>query len=186
MSKEKASSRINSRIGGGSQAPKPGFRPGGFSVVKLFPLVVAATVGVGAIFVFSGKEPEAKNTVVTPENIEEVIAEMKEEERTPMGSYEVFMTTDWTFSDGSSASKDAYVLNPTANKNTVYFTITLSSGEQVYKSPYIPVGSSLNNITLDTPLEKGFYKAVLTYHLVDTSNEEVSRVSVSVNLTIKN
>ncbi len=186
MSKEKASSRINSRIGGGSSAPKPGFRPGGFSVVKLFPLVVAVTVGVGAIFVFSGKEPEAKNTVVTPENIEEVIAEMKEEERTPMGSYEVFMTTDWTFSDGSSASKDAYVLNPTANKNTVYFTITLSSGEQVYKSPYIPVGSSLNNITLDTPLEKGFYKSVLTYHLVDESNEEVSKVSVSVNLTIKN
>ena len=186
MSKEKASSRINSRIGGGSHAPKPGIRPGGFSVVKLFPLVVAATVGVGSIFVFAGREPEAKNTVVTPENIEEVISEMKEEERTPMGSYEVYMTTDWTFSDGSSASKDAYVKNVVANKNTVYFTIALENGEQVYKSPYIPVGSSLNNITLDTPLEKGFYKAVLTYHLVDTSNEEISRVSVSVDITIEN
>ena len=181
MSKEKASSRINNKIGG-SGAPKKKSSP----VMILFPLLIVVAVIGGVIFVLSGKEPEAKNVVVTPENVEEVIEQMKEEQKTPFGSYEVAMTTEWHFPDGTSAAKDAYVENAVTNSNAVYFTIALAgSTEDIYKSPFIEVGSYLTNIALDTPLEKGTYDAVVTYHLVDSSKEEISTVSVAVTLTIE-
>ena len=181
MSKEKASSRINNRING-SAAPKKKSSP----VMILLPLLIVAVVVGGVIFVLSGKEPEAKNVVVTPENVEEVIKEMQEEDKTPAGSYEVAMTTEWHFPDGSSAAKDAYVENAVTNTNTVYFTIALAnSTEEIYKSPFIEVGSYLTNIALDTPLSRGTYDAVLTYHLVDDSNKDLSEVSVAVTLIIE-
>lgn len=183
MSKEKASSHMNNRINGSSRQTT---RKSSSPVMLLFPLLIIGAIIGGIIFVLNGKEEEPKNIVVTEENIEQVIAEMKEEQKTPTGSYEVMMTTEWHFSDSESASEDAYVANPVTNRNTVYFTITLSdSGEEIFKSPYIPVGSSLSNITLDYPLEKGTYNGVLTYHLVDTSNIEVSRVSVGVTIIIE-
>ena len=182
MSKEKASSRINNRIGG-SGAPKKKSSP----IMILFPLLIVAAVIGGVIFVLSGKEPEeAKNTVVTPENVEEVIANMEEKDKTPIGSYEVAMTNKWHFPDGKSASTDAYVENAVTNRNTVYFVITLSdTGEEVYKSPFLKVGDNLSNIALDKELAAGTYKAVMTYHLVNSSNESVSRVSVGMTIIIE-
>lgn len=182
MSKEKASSRINNKIGG-SGAPKKKSSP----IMILFPLLIVAAVIGGVIFVLSGKEPEeAKNTVVTPENVEEVIANMEENQKVPMGSYEVVMTNKWHFPDGKSAAMDAYVENSVYNSNTVYFTITLdSTGEEIFKSPFIPVGSHISGITLDKELAAGTYTAVMTYHLVDSSNVETRRVSVGITLIIE-
>ena len=97
------------------------------------------------------------------------------------------MTEKWTFENGSAVSADAYVENRVYNQNTVYFTITRSDdGSVIYKSPYLPVGSSLENIKLDTSLNAGVYDTVLTYHLVDEGNQELSTVSVSLVITIKN
>ena len=182
MSKEKASSRINNKIGG-SGAPKKKSSP----VMILFPLLIVVAVIGGVIFVLSGKEPEAKEVVITPENVEEIIAEQKEESKTPIGSYETAMTTKWHFPDGSSASTDAYVENAVVNRNTVYFTVSLAdTDEEIYKSPFLKVGDVLTEVTLDKELTAGTYKAVLTYHLVDSSNEDVGRVSVGITLIIEN
>ena len=182
MSKEKASSRINNRIGNTNAPRKKSSSP----IMILFPLLIIAAIIGGVIFVLNGKEPEAKNVVVTPDNVEEVISNMEEESKTPMGSYEVVMTTKWHFPDCNSTSTDAYVENSVTNNSTVYFTIALPNSEgDIYKSPFIPVGSFLSGITLDYELAAGTYDAVMTYHLVDSSNIETSRVSVGITIIIE-
>lgn len=130
--------------------------------------------------------PQQRNVVVAPENVDEVIAQMEEEEKTPVGSYEVTMNTHWTFPDGKSASSDAYVENSTSNTNMVYFTITLdSSGEEIYHSPYLELGAQLTDIALDKELEQGDYNAIITYYLVDDDFNELSNVSMYMTISIE-
>lgn len=177
MSKEKASSRISNNTG---RSGRKSFSP----VLLIVPMLIVAAVGI-FIFVLTREEPD-KNVVVTPDNIEEVISKLSEEAKTPQGSYEVRMSTTWKFEDGKAASETAFVENVPNNRNTVYFVICLKdTEEEIYKSPYIPVGSSLSNIVLDKPLDKGTYNAVMTYYLVDDSNKDVSRVSVGLTLIIE-
>lgn len=134
-----------------------------------------------------GEEPEViYNNVVTPDNVDEIISQMEEREKTPVGSYEVSMNTDWVFPDGDSASANAFVENSTANQNMVYFTITLrDSDEELMRSPYLAVGSRLDDIKLDTALEAGIYDSVITYHLVDDEFKELSSVSLYMTITIQ-
>lgn len=151
-------------------------------------LVVFILLIVVIMFMVSRRRgSEEVNRVVTPDNVEEIIANLDDSVRTPIGSYEVLMNTVWHFDDSSSGSRDAYVENSVNNLNTVFMTITLpESGEEIYKSPYIPVGGTLENILLDQTLAAGSYKTVLTYHLVNDSYEEISSVSVNVTIVIEN
>lgn len=179
MSKNKATQKINGRL------IKEDARNSRSHIAFLVPcIIVVAILGI-LLITFWGKDTEA-NLVVTPDNVEEMIAALKEEDRTPIGAYEVSMNSHWTFPDGESASEDAYVQNSICNNNTVYFVIKLEeTGQEIYKSPYIPVGSSLENITLDYELDEGSYETVLTYYLVDNSFKKVSEVSVGVTITIE-
>lgn len=180
MSKEKANDRINSRIAPAAAAKKSHSR----IIIAVAGIIICVLVGV-ILYMLVGKDSKAYNTVVTPDNVEEVIAELDEAEHTPVGSYEVVMNTDWVFPDSSSASSNAYVENSVDNQNTVYFTIALANGTTpIYESPLIPVGSHLEDIKLDTKLDAGTYDAVMTYHLVDDDNKEISSVSVSMKITI--
>lgn len=181
MSKEKATQRIN----GGSAEKKPAKK---FSPLLIVILVVFALLIVFIMFIVSRRSnSDEANRVVTPDNVEEILANLDDSENAEIGSYEVYMNNVWHFPDSASSSTDAYVENRVTNTNTVYFTIALpESEEEIYKSPYIPVGSSLDNITLDSELAAGSYKTVLTYHLVDDSFEEISYVSVYVTLVIEN
>ena len=98
----------------------------------------------------------------------------------------VNMNYDWTFDNAKATSTNAYVGNSVNNSNTVYFTIALEGSEDViYKSPYIPVGSHMENITLNSNLEAGTYEAVLTYHVVDDAYKDMASVSVAVTITIE-
>ena len=95
--------------------------------------------------------------------LQKILMQMKEEEKTPVGAYEVSMNTKWIFADGASVSENAFVENSTANTNMVYFIITINNGEEVYHSPYMEVGSYLENIQLDKDIPKGDYDAVITW-----------------------
>lgn len=126
--------------------------------------------------------------VVLPDNVDEVADAMKEQEITPIGYYEVRMNTEWTFPDGNTPSSNAYVANKESNQYPVYFTIELAddSERNIYTSPLLTVGSELKEIQLDEPLEKGSYDCVLIYHLMDEDDNEQSRVSVKVSITVEN
>jgi hypothetical protein len=180
MSKQKANDRIDNR----STTKQQGNRS---TIIILITAIVVVCILAGVIlFLLSGKDSQVYNAVVTPDNVEEVIDQQSQEDYTPIGSYEVNMNTDWVFPDGASASTNAYVGNNTSNQNTVFFTIALTDDErQIYESPLIPPGSHLEDLKLDEDLDAGTYGAVLTYHLVDEENQEISSVAVNITITIE-
>lgn len=183
MSREKANERINSRVGKTTaHTPHVGI------IIAVSAIVVFALVGTIIYLILGDKDADQYNSVVTPDNVEEAIAELDNKDATPMGSYQVTMNTEWIFPDAASASTNAYVANSNSNRNTVFFTIALASdaSTDIYRSPYLPIGSHLEDIKLDTALDAGTYPAVMTYHLVDEENKEVSSVTVSMTLTIEN
>lgn len=164
-----------------------------FSTINIIVIAVIAIFILGGIAIYamvdSGKKVDSNsfNQVVTPDNVKEVLAEMATTDKTEIGAYEVNMNTTWTFKDSSTPSSDATVGNSTSNQNTVYFTIALTKDNtQVYKSPYIPVGSNLKNIVLDEKLAAGTYPAVITYYLVDSQYIVQSHVAVNMTLTVQN
>ena len=133
------------------------------------------------------EEDKRRNVVVNEQSAEDVMAGLDEQDVTSVGSYEVKMNSNWIFEDGSSASENAYVENVKNNTNPVYFDIARSdNNETIYESPILPLGSHLEKIALDKPLEAGSYDCVCTYYLLDEENNPVSQVSVTVSITIRN
>jgi flagellar basal body-associated protein FliL len=150
-------------------------------------VALVVVVAVVLVLVLPKNDTETRNTVVTPDNVDEVLASMQDNQKTQAGQYEVAMNTTWEFEDGNSASSNAYVENTTSNTNDVYFDIVRSdTGETIYKSPTIPVGSHLEGITLDTALEAGSYSCVLTYHLLDDSGEPISKLNINLDINVAN
>lgn len=155
-------------------------------VVIIIGIIFLALIAIILIFAKPEVTSEARNVVVTPENVDEILGNLKEQ-KNPSGQYEVTMNSDWEFDDGASASTNAYVENAATNSNDVYFDVVLSdTKETILKSPIIPVGSHLEDIALDTELSAGKYKCVMTYHLLDDAGTPVSTVSINLNINVKN
>ena len=135
-----------------------------------------------------GEQQERRNVVVNHDNVDDVIQQMAEAAQNFVepGYYTVMMDTDWHFSKGDAVSDDAIVENLIEHTNDVYFDVFLleDESEAIYKSPVIPRGSYLENIVLDTPLEKGIYDCVIVYHLVDEEQETVSTLRVAFTITV--
>lgn len=179
MSKETETEKVNETKKG----------KGGKIVLVLCILLILVLIGVVIYLLMNkeGEEKEKRNVVVTEENVEEMIAQMSEEQKVPMGAYQVTMNPTWKFEDGKAASSNAYVENIETNTNSVYFDVTRSDTEEViYESPILPVGSHLENITLDKNLAAGSYDAVVTYHILDESEESISTVRVGITIVINN
>ena len=155
-----------------------------FAVCAIIIIALLATV----IYLLTAKKEEDKpvkrNVVVNEKNVDEVIEHL-EKEKVSVGSYQVTMNTTWHFSSGDVASDNAYVKNAEANTNSVYFDVTRSdTKETIYESPIIPVGSWLDDITLDTDLPDGIYDCVITYHLLDEENNSISTVKLTLAIVI--
>jgi hypothetical protein len=124
-----------------------------------------------------------RGTVATPENIDEIKAQVNEPVQD--GYYRTRMSVDWDFQTSQTPSHNAYVENAPQNTRTVYFDVILDdTNELVYSSPFIPVGAKLEDFALDAKLAKGDYTATVVYHLVDDAHQEITTLSVSVNLHI--
>ena len=149
-------------------------------------IVLVAVIAVAVIFI-QPNSAEKRNVVVSPENVDEIIAEMEDAAKTQPGQYEVTMNSTWEFESGNAASSNAYVGNSTANSNDVYFDITLADSEEtIFESPIIPVGSHLESITLDKVLEAGTYDCVLTYYLLDENDKPISKLNIAITIVIHN
>lgn len=145
---------------------------------------IVAAIVITLVLVLSGaSEKDERKAIVTPDNVDEIITDFQDN-KVEEGMYEVTMNNYWEFANGDSASSNAYVENSTANTNDVYFDVVRSdTGENIYSSPIIPIGSHLEDITLDQSLEAGEYACVLTYHLLNENEESIS--TLNINLTIK-
>ena len=160
-------------------------------VICVTGLVIAILIGIIIYLLNKPSDIETPNqstsnraTVVTEENVKEITEKVKEPVQD--GYYNCQMNVEWNFTDSTQPSYNAYVVNSTINTRTVYFDVNIAeTGELVYSSPYIPVGAELKDITLDVDLPMGDYPAIVTYHLVDDEQKELSTVSVSVTLHIE-
>lgn len=180
MSKETSNENINDQAKTGKNR-KP-------LIITIIIAVIIIGILIGIIvYLLPRPEDKSYNNVVTPDNVDEIISQMEEDAKTPVGSYEVSMNTDWVFPDSNSASTNAFVENAVTNQNTVYFTIALADDPEtdIFKSPYLEVGSHLSDIKLDSVPAQGIHDAVITYHLVDEEFNELSSVSMYMTITIE-
>ena len=164
-------------------------KKGGGRTVGIILLVVIILILAGVIaYLLVSRQPEEeesgglRGTVVTPNNVQKA-----SEESVAPGYYTVRMNYEWYFATGDAVSENAYVENLAVNTNAVYIDLFLAEDEEnaIYKSPVIPLGSSLQNIALDTPLEAGTYPCVAVYHLVDDDQKTLSTLRVTVTVTVE-
>jgi len=149
-------------------------------------LVIAILIGIIIYLLMrpSDEPDDNRATIVTEDNVDEVIEKMNEPVED--GYYSCQMNVEWSFVDSSQPSYNAYVANSDINTRTVYFDVNLEEDNTlVYTSPYIPVGEELKEIKLTEDLPAGDYPAVVTYHLVDDDHKELSNVAVTVTLHIE-
>ena len=146
---------------------------------------IIAFIAIVLVLVKPAEDTATRNTIVTPDNVDEVLADMAASDKVEQGTYEVTMNTSWDFPTGDSASSNAYVENATTNNNDVYFSVVRSdTGETIFESPTIPVGSHIEDITLDSNLDAGEYACILTYHMLDKSGKETSTLDINLNITV--
>jgi hypothetical protein len=134
----------------------------------------------------STPEPEKREVLVTEDNVAEVVQEMEQIEYVPPGYYTVTQNYIWHFPKGTEPSTDAHVENLPENTNDVYFDLFLADDEEnpIYQSPVIPLGAVLEKFKLDTALEAGTYDCVMVYHLVDSEQNDISTVSMTVQVIV--
>ena len=180
MSNRSSEERISQKL---SRESAKNSKKGTAIIVIIIGIIII--VAVTLILVLARQSEPKRNVIVTPDNIDEVLSDMKNQSTKP-GTYEVTMNTTWNFDKGDAASSDAYVENSTSNTNAVDFDIVLSeTGETIFQSPVIPVGSHLENITLDKVLKEGNYACLLTYHLLDDNGTVTSKLSLNLSINIK-
>ncbi len=163
-------------------------KKGGKIALIVCVVIILALLGVVIYLLLNkgnkGEQPR-RNVVVNEENVDEIISQMQSSQRVDPGSYEMTMNSTWYFEDGAAASSNAYVENSVANTNSVYFDIQRTdTDETIYESPILPVGSHLEDITLDTALPTGTYDCVLIYYLLDEDDNPMSTVRVSLEIVV--
>ena len=165
-------------------------------LVIILVIVVVALVGV-IIFLLNRKEETntadgreiggSVRTVVDQESADIVMDQMRQE--VEEGMFVCNMSMKWTFDNGTSESKDAYVANSTSNTHPIYFDVYIEDMEDpIYSSPVLPVGTDIMNIKLDKNLDAGDYEATVMYTLIKDveTQEELSRAGFVIQLKVLN
>ncbi len=111
-------------------------------------------------------------------------------EKVEEGMFSCKMSMNWTFKDGKSESKDAYVANKETNTHPIYFDVYLMDESEtlIYSSPVLAVGSQLTDFKLDKELDAGTYKAKVLYSLIkdEESQEVISSAGFVITIEVEN
>ena len=165
------------------------------SLIALAILVVIAVIVTFAVRNDEPKEPAAQSGIVYDDSaIEggwdnlspEEIAE-KLNEKVAEGMINISMNTAPYFEDGK-AEGNVMIVNESINNypQQVEF-IRNDTGEQIYQSKAIPVGSKIEHAALDVALPAGTYECTAMFHNLDpVSGEIIGTAGAIINITIKN
>lgn len=164
-------------------------KPSTSTIIAIVAVIVILILVAVIVYILFGKKDEpdvqGKATFITEENAQDIIESANQP--TEDSAYTATMTNEWTFENGKASAENFYVKNTENNSRTVYFDLALDdTGEVIYSSPYLEVGAEMNAMTLDKDLEAGDYRAIMTYHLVDDEQEELTTVAVAVVIHILN
>ena len=119
---------------------------------------------------------------LSPEEIAE-----KLNEKVAEGMINISMNTAPYFEDGK-AEGNVMIVNESINNypQQVEF-IRNDTGEQIYQSKAIPVGSKIERAALDVELPAGTYECTAMFHNLDpVSGETIGTAGAIINITIKN
>ena len=119
---------------------------------------------------------------LSPEEIAE-----KLNEKVAEGMINISMNTAPYFEDGK-AEGNVMIVNESINNypQQVEF-IRNDTGEQIYQSKAIPVGSKIEHAALDVELPAGTYECTAMFHNLDpVSGETIGTAGAIINITIKN
>ena len=119
---------------------------------------------------------------LSPEEIAE-----KLNEKVAEGMINISMNTAPYFEDGK-AEGNVMIVNESINNypQQVEF-IRNDTGEQIFQSKAIPVGSKIERAALDVELPAGTYECTAMFHNLDpVSGEIIGTAGAIINITIKN
>ena len=119
---------------------------------------------------------------LSPEEIAE-----KLNEKVAEGMINISMNTAPYFENGK-AEGNVMIVNESINNypQQVEF-IRNDTGEQIYQSEAIPVGSKIERAALDVELPAGTYECTAMFHNLDpVSGEIIGTAGAIINITIKN
>ena len=108
-------------------------------------------------------------------------------EKVEQGMINISMNTAPYFEDGK-AEGNVMIVNESINNypQQVEF-IRNDTGEHIYQSKAIPVGSKIERAALDVELPAGTYECTAMFHNLDpVSGETIGTAGAIINITIKN
>jgi hypothetical protein len=144
-------------------------------------VIVAGTII--AIVLLTRPKEAAVNRIIDDANVNEIQEDMQS--RVDQGMFETYMTTSWTFPNGEAASSDAVMGNSVNNNYPFWFELLLSdTGEVLFESGLLPVGTTIESITLNKDLPAGTYRATVAVHLMDENGDPIDS-NAAFNVTLK-
>ena len=116
---------------------------------------------------------------------EKIIASLNE--KVEEGYINISMNTSPVFADGK-AQGNLMIVNETVNRYPQRVVITLAdTGEIIYASGAIPVGSKIEADTLDVVLHAGTYPCIAMFHSLDPNTGAIlGSAGANINITILN
>lgn len=158
----------------------------------IFVLIVA--VGVLTFVLVSNKSivntsnvPSIQPNVITGNasvSLDEKLAEMQKE--VDEGSIGVAMDTEITLENGNSVAK-GNIGNPARNTKSFVISIVMTdTNEEVYRSGLIPPDTYINEMQLNTVLEKGSYPAATYFEVYNEEGEVTGKTGVNITINVLN
>ena len=119
---------------------------------------------------------------LSPEEIAE-----KLNEKVAEGMINISMNTAPYFEDGTSEGNVMIVNEAINNYPQKVQVVRNDTGEQIYQSNAIPVGSKIERAKLDVALPAGTYECTAYFHHLDPDTGEIiGTAGAIINITIKN
>lgn len=166
--------------------------------VIIFAVIFILIVAVGVLtFVLVSNKPEPaiisenglkiEPNVITGSNnisLEERLAEMQK--KVDEGSIGVRMETTLTFETGDSKAVTS-IENPARNTYPFVVAIVITdTKEEVYRSGLIPPDSYINEVKLNTTLEKGSYPATAFFEVYNDAGEMTGKTGINITIDVLN
>lgn len=155
--------------------------------------VVAFLAIGGAVIMFimmNNNEDEPQTTYMIDEgNYQQILDDMSEQVQE--GYFETYMTTEWIFPDGGSEASEAMLGNSPNNTKPIRCELLLDeTGEILFETGVLPVGTLVSPIRLDRDLAAGTYDTTCMIYLMnekeDGTFEDYSSAGLRVTLTVQN
>ena len=120
------------------------------------------------------------------ENLSREEVETKLNEQLEEGMINISMNTSPWFEDDTSLG-NLMIVNETINRHPQKVEIVRNdTGEVIYTSGAIPVGSKIEAAKLDVELEAGSYECTALFHNLDDSGNIIGSAGAIITITIKN